>query len=75
MPYGWSTAGRLRPMRMVALRGGHCPEHELARIRNAPMYPRVRSLQSWNRVEDDRMRRRDYPRVLDEYGISRRPKC
>lgn len=74
MAYGWATEGKLQPMRMVGIRGGNFPRYELARIRNQPMYPRPRGLQSWNRVEDDRLRRKGYPRVIDEYGILRRPK-
>ena len=71
----WSTKGRLRPMRMVWLdRNDNSPKYELMKYRQPSLRRAPRNLQSWTRVEHDQMRRRDYPRVLDEYGIIRRPK-
>ena len=71
----WSTKGRLRPMRMVWLDRNHnSPKHELIKYRQPSLLRSKRSLQSLPRIEDDRLRRLHYPRVIDEYGIDRKPK-
>lgn len=69
---GWVYTGRLKPARMA---WSPCyPVHEMARYRTPNLRKMPLCLRGFNRVEDDRSRRKNYPRVIDEYGIDRRPK-
>lgn len=69
---GWVYTGRLKPARIA---WSPCwPQYELARCRTPTLRKMPMSLRGWNRVEDDRSRRQNYPRVIDDYGIDRRPR-
>ena len=72
--FGWASAEKLRPMRMVYLRNSSYSRYELVKWRRPSLRKTIIGLQGWNKVEDDRQRRLHYPRVIDEYGINRRPK-
>lgn len=71
----WSTKDRLRPMRMVWLDRNHnSPKHELVKWRQPNLRRHLFGMRALPKVEDDRLRRLNYPRMIDEYGIARRAK-
>jgi hypothetical protein len=72
MGFGWVSYGKLRPMRIRW--GVSSPaRYDIAKWRKPDIAAWKRATCSLPKVEADRLRRLNYPRVLDEYGIDRRP--
>lgn len=70
--FGWSSPGRLKPMKIVWLKS-MIPQYEIAKARKPDIVAWKRALCGLPLIDQDRDRRRNYPRVIDEYGIVRRP--
>lgn len=73
--YGWSSVGRLRPMRMEWLPGNEDPKYELVKWRKPALrtVPRM----EWckvSKVEDDREMRQRFPGKMGEWPLNRKPK-